>query len=185
MFDKGLNIVPLLCAFVSQWLNCGARQEAPGSKDVMKRVLWGTAFCLLVCFSVLAEQKYSLSGTVIFDEGDRIFISLYDREEFRDFKRKPLPPEPFTLAIEPSVQEKQAGKVPFKFENIPSGTYALLAFRDQNRTGSSLRPDRIASSYRMMNFSGRWDEVKFRLDRNITGVTIDFVPDDSPRKTKQ
>jgi hypothetical protein len=150
----------------------------------MKRALWGMALCFFMSLPVQAEQKYSVSGTATFDEGDRILISLYTYEEFRDFKRKPLPAEPFTLSIEPSVQEKQAGKIPFRFEGIPSGTYALLAFRDINKPGNLLQPGRIASSYRMMTFSGRWDDVKFRVDRNITGLKIDFGPSDSLRESK-
>jgi hypothetical protein len=140
----------------------------------MKKLLWGMALLLLISFPADAEQKYSLSGTASFDQAERILISLYTYEEFQNYLRKPLPPEPFTLVIEPSAQEKGAGKVPFRFDGIPQGTYALLAFRDQDKPGTLRRSVRPASSYLMMTFSGRWDDVKFEVNRNITGLKIRF-----------
>jgi len=140
----------------------------------MKKPLWAMALLLLLSFPAAAEQKYSISGTASFDQAERIFISLYTYEEFQNYLRKPLPPEPFTLVIRPSVQEKGTGKVPFKFEGIPQGTYALLAFRDQGRPETLPQSARLASSYLMMSFSSRWDDVKFEVNRNITGLEIRF-----------
>lgn len=140
----------------------------------MKRVLWGTALLFLLSLPAYGEERYSLSGNATFDEADRIFISLYTYEAFQNFRRKPLPPEPFTLSIEPNSLEKKAGKVPFRFESIPQGSYALLAFRDQDRPGTLRQPGRPASAYRMMAFSGRWEDVKVELNRNITGLEIRF-----------
>jgi len=140
----------------------------------MKRALWGMALLLLASFPVAGEQTCSVSGTVVFDEGDRIFVSLYSHEAFENFERKPLPPEPFTIVIEPGAEEKKAGRVPFRFEGIPRGTYALLAFRDPGKPGSLQPLNRPASHYRMMSFSGRWEDVKFDVNRNLTGLEIRF-----------
>jgi len=140
----------------------------------VKKILSAMALLFFLSFPADAEEKYSISGTASFDEAERIMISLYTHEEFQNYTRKPLPPEPFTLVIEPSIQEKRAGKAPFRFEGIPRGTYALLAFRDQAKPGTHRRSVRPASSYLMMTFSGRWDDVKFEVNRNIANLEIRF-----------
>jgi hypothetical protein len=146
----------------------------------MRSRLWGIVLLLLLSFPAHAEQKYSVCGTAVFDKAERILLSLYTYEGFQNYQRKPLPPEPYTLVIEPSVQEKEAGKVPFRFEGIPQGTYALLAFRDQREPGALPRSARPASSYLMMTFSARWDDVKFEVNRNITGLEIRFEGNQGP-----
>ena len=140
----------------------------------MRNRLWGVVLLFMLASPAHAEQTFSVSGTATFDDAERIFLSLYTFEEFQNYRRKPLPPEPYTLVIEPSAQEKETGKVPFRFEGIPRGTYALLAFRDQRKPGTVKRSARPASSYHMMSFSGRWDDAKFEVNRNITGLEIRF-----------
>jgi hypothetical protein len=141
---------------------------------MVKKVLWGLAVCFFLANAVQAEERYSISGVATFKQGAVIFISLYTLERFRQFKNNPLPPAPFTLIIEPSLQQKQAGKVPFKFEGIPEGDYAIIAFRDQQRPDAATLASKPASRYRMTAFSGLWDDVKFSLRRNITGIEIRF-----------
>jgi hypothetical protein len=141
---------------------------------MVKKVLWGLAVCLFLASTVQAEERYSISGVATFKEGAVIFISLYTLERFRQFKNSPLPPAPFTLIIKPSLEEKQAGKVPFKFEGIPEGDYAIIAFRDQQRPDAATLASKPASRYRMTSFSGTWDDVKFSLKRNIMGLEIRF-----------
>jgi hypothetical protein len=141
---------------------------------MMKKMLWGLAVSLFLAQAVQAEERYSISGVATFKEGAVIFISLYTFERFQQFRNNPLPSEPFTLIIEPSLQEKQAGKVPFKFEGIPEGDYAVIAFRDRKKPDAATLARKPASRYRMMTFSGRWEDVKFSLNRNITGLDIRF-----------
>ena len=146
----------------------------------MRSRLWGVVLLFMLASPAHAEQTFSVSGTATFDDAERIFLSLYTFEEFQNYRRKPLPPEPYTLVIEPSAQEKETGKVPFRFEGIPQGTYALLAFRDQREPGALPRSARPASSYLMMTFSARWDDVKFEVNRNITGLEIRFEGNQGP-----
>jgi len=141
---------------------------------MVRRVLWGLAVWVLLANAVQAEERYSISGVAAFKEGAVIFLSLYTFERFQHFRNNPLPPEPFTLIIEPSLQQKQAGNVSFKFEGIPEGDYALIAFRDQKKPDAADLSKKPASRYRIMTFSGRWDDVKFSLNRNITGLEIRF-----------
>lgn len=140
----------------------------------MKRLLW--AFLLLLCMASAAggEEKYSLSGIARFDEGEVIFLSLYTKERFENFRKSPLPPPPFTLVLELSPEEKAAGRAAFRFEGIPRGTYALIAFRDNKKPGPAGLPDKPASAYRMMAFSGTWEDAKMELRRDIRGVEIRF-----------
>lgn len=141
---------------------------------MMRVLLAGIGLFMLSIGSVSGEETYSLSGIATFEEGDRIFISLYDRDAFRDFRKNPLPPEPYTVVIELGNEEKKAGRAGFRFEGIPRGTYALLAFRDQGVPGTERHPGKPASAYRMMDFSGSWDDVKFDLNRNMTGLEVRF-----------
>jgi hypothetical protein len=145
-----------------------------GTSEIMKEILCGIAVWIFLANPVQAEQGYSISGIATFKGGDVIFISLYTLERFRQFRDKPLPPKPFTLVIEPSPEQKAAGRVSFIFEGIPEGDYALIAFRDRKKPKAEDLSRKPASRYRMMTFSGRWDDVKFSLNRNITGIEVRF-----------
>jgi hypothetical protein len=139
-----------------------------------KGVLGAIAVFLCVSFPVGSEQGYTVSGTATFQEGGLVLLSLFTHEKFLNLRNNPLPPPPFSLVIEPSLEEKKAGRAPFRFEGIPRGTYALMAFRDRNTPGSEAFPGKPASAYKMMAFSGRWEEVKVEVNRNITGIEIRF-----------
>jgi hypothetical protein len=141
---------------------------------VMKKMLCGFTIWLFLANTVHAEQRYSISGIATFKQGAVIFISLYTLERFQRFRDNPLPPKPYTVVIEPSLQQRQAGKVPFRFEGIPEGDYALIAFRDQKKPEAPDLSKKPASRYRMMTFSSEWEDVKFSVNRNITGLEIRF-----------
>jgi hypothetical protein len=141
---------------------------------MMKRILGAVAVLLCLSMPAGSEEKYTLSGIVTFQEGEVIFLSLYTHERFMNLRKRPLPPPPFTLVIEPGIEEKNAGRTPFRFEGIPSGTYALMAFRDKKMPAGPALSEKPASAYRMMTFSGQWEDVKFELNRNMTGIEIRF-----------
>jgi hypothetical protein len=141
---------------------------------MMKRMLGTTLVLLCLCFPAGGEERYSVSGAAIFQEGEVIFLSLYTHERFMNFRNTPLPPPPFTLVLEPSPEEKQAGRATFRFEGIPAGSYALMAFRDKKMPGGPALPAKPASAYSMITFSGRWEDVRFEVNRNITGIEVRF-----------
>jgi hypothetical protein len=137
-------------------------------------VLAGT---LVLGIPAYGEEKYSVSGVLTFQEGEVIFVSLYTLDRFRDFKNKPLPPEPYTHVIELSPEQKKAGRAAFTFKDIPKGTYGVIAFRESKK---NLKRDRSqyfkepVSTYKMTAFSGNWNDIKFEVNKDVRGIEIRF-----------
>jgi len=106
-----------------------------------------------------------------------VFVSLYTLDRFKDFKNKPLPPEPYTQVIELSPEQKKAGRAAFMFKGIPKGTYGVIAFRE---TKKNLKSDRSqyfkepVSTYKMTAFSGNWKDIKFEVNKDVRGIEIRF-----------
>jgi hypothetical protein len=126
---------------------------------------------------VYGEETYTVSGTVTFSEGEVAFVSLYTQERFKDFKNRPLPPEPYTQILEFSAEQRRAGRAEFLFRGIPKGTYGVIAFREIKR---NLKRDRSqyfkepVSSYKMIAFSGNWSDIKVEVNRDVRGIEIKF-----------
>lgn len=139
-----------------------------------KKLLAALAAVICLCSHAAGGESFTLSGTVRFQEGEMIFLSLYSHERFLRLRNNPLPPAPFTLALEPTSEERQAGRAHFRFEGIPAGSYALLAFRDKKAPGGPALAPKPASAYKMMRFSGRWEDVKMEVNKNLTGIEIRF-----------
>ena len=142
---------------------------------------------LALCGLAYASEVYTVSGEFSFSKADVIILSLYTEQGFRNFKNSTLPPAPFTLKIVPTLEQKKIGKVPFKFFSIPEGTYCILAFRDINESQepASCRHVNLhgdIASYKVRRFSGNWDEIKFKVDRNISGIKIEFIDSASRNK---
>jgi hypothetical protein len=106
-----------------------------------------------------------------------VFVSLYTQDRFNDFKKSPLPPEPYTQVIELSAEQRKAGKAEFLFKGIPKGTYGVIAFREIRK---NLKKDRSqyfkdpVSSYKMISFSGNWNAIKFEVNTDVRGIEIRF-----------
>ena len=132
---------------------------------------------LVLGIPVYGEEKYSVSGVLTFHEGEVIFVSLYTLDRFKDFKNKPLPPEPYTQVIELSPEQKKAGRATFTFKGIPKGTYGVVAFRE---TKKNVKRDRNqyfkepVSTYKMISFSGHWSDIKLEVNRDVGGIEIRF-----------
>lgn len=132
---------------------------------------------LVLAMPAYGEEKHSVSGNVTFSEGEVVFVSLYTPDRFRDFKSKTLPPEPYTQIIELSPEQKKAGRAPFVFMGIPRGTYGVIAFREMKK---NLKKDRSryfqepVSYYKMIGFSGNWNDIKLEVNKDIQGIEIRF-----------
>jgi hypothetical protein len=140
---------------------------------------WVVALAAMMVLGTPAygEEKYSVSGIITFSEGEVVFVSLYTQDRFTDFKNRPLPPEPYTQVIVLSPEEKKAGRAKFLFKDIPRGTYGVVAFRESKK---HLKKDRSqyfkdpVSAYKMTSFSGSWNDIKFEVNRDVTGLQIRF-----------
>jgi len=137
-------------------------------------VLAGT---LVLGIPAYGEEKYSVSGVLTFQEGEIVFVSLYTPDRFKDFKNKPLPPEPYTQVIELSPEQKKTGRAAFTFKGIPKGTYGVIAFRE-NKKNLKRDPSQYfkepVSTYKMIAFSGNWSDIKIELNKDVRGIEIRF-----------
>jgi len=128
------------------------------------------ALLLIFVFGVCgayAQDKYSVSGTIRCVGTADVLISLSTHEEWVSDK-EPV----FSRAIKLTEEQKKAGKVSFKFEGVPKGRYALLAFQDidengkldRNSKGTPLEP---VGTYRP-SFLHMWSAVNFAVDQDTT-----------------
>lgn len=141
-----------------------------------RSLLW-LAGLLLLATPAYGEETYSVSGNVTFAEGEVVFVSLYTPERFRDFKNKSLPPEPYTQILELTKEQKNAGRAAFVFKGIPKGTYGVIAFREMKKDLKRQRSDYFrdpVSYYKMIRFSGNWNDIKLEVNRDIHGIQIVF-----------
>jgi hypothetical protein len=123
------------------------------------------------------EEKYTVSGVATFSDGEVVFVSLYTLDRFKDFKNKPLPPEPYTQVIELSPGQKKAGRASFTFKGIPKGTYGVIAFREIKKNMKTDRSQYFkepVSTYKMISFSGNWNDIKLEVNRDVMGIEIRF-----------
>jgi hypothetical protein len=135
---------------------------------------------LSLLFSIaLAEENYTLSGEVTFQNDGDLYICLLTKEGFRDFQTPghELTPEKCKV-IKMNADLKAAGKVSFKFDNVPRGTYCIVALQDVNNNGmADFAQHRISEplgSYKEGDptLALPWDDVKFDLKKDITGIEI-------------
>jgi uncharacterized protein (DUF2141 family) len=75
-----------------------------------------------------------------------------------------------------NAELKGAGKVSFKFDSVPKGAYCIFALLDVNNNRKVDFENYVISeswgSYREVYVGWTWDDVKFDLDKNITGIQI-------------
>lgn len=114
-----------------------------------------------------AQDKYSVSGTVRCVGTADVLISLSTHEEWVSDK-EPV----FCCAIKLTEEQRKTGKVSFKFEGVPAGRYALLAFQDidengkldRNSKGTPLEP---VGTYQP-SFLHMWSSVNFAVNQDTT-----------------
>ncbi|MEJ2723479.1 MAG: hypothetical protein P8175_02305 [Deltaproteobacteria bacterium] len=135
-------------------------------------------FCLLLFPSpdAYGDETYSVSGEVLFPNAELIVISLYSPERFKNCRNRPLPPPPFSQILEVNPEQRKAGRVRFTFPRIPTGTYGILAFRDKtaHRIIEQHGFKETLSGYTVNAFSANWEDIKIEVDRDITGIKIQF-----------
>ena len=132
--------------------------------------------CLL--FSVaFAEENYTLSGEVTFSYDGDIYICLLNMEGWRDFHtpRHELS-QLKCKVIKMNADLRGAGKVSFKFDSVPKATYCIVALQDVNNNGKADFENYIISepwgSYKERDVGGTWNDVRFDLEKDITGIKI-------------
>ena len=80
---------------------------------------------------VFADETYTISGDVIFKSQGDIYVCLVTMEEFKSFQVRGFElSAPYCKNIK--TNQKKEGQVPFTFENVPKGTYSIVAYQDFN-----------------------------------------------------
>jgi len=100
---------------------------------MLKRLMLFLASFLLASSFAYAEEGFTISGTVCFQNDADIYINLVTRESLPN-RLKLLPP-PFGIYIKLTPEQRKAKRVPFEFEGIPKGNYFILSFQDLNKDG--------------------------------------------------
>jgi len=141
---------------------------------MIKKAMFLFGVLLMASAFAYAEEKFSVSGEVYFQHDSDIYMNLVTRETFLN-RLKPLPP-PFGMCIKLTPEQRKAKRVPFEFEGIPKGNYFLLVFQDLNKNEKLDReigsPTEPFGTYKTFEFVLQWDNVKFLVDQNITGIKI-------------
>jgi hypothetical protein len=122
-----------------------------------------------------AEEKFTVSGVVYFENDADIYMNLVTRETFPN--RTGLFPPPFGMYIKLTPEQRKAKRVSFKFEGIPKDNYMLVAFQDLNKNEKMDRdysgvPVEPFGTYKKFEFALQWDRDTFLVDKDITGITI-------------
>ena len=133
----------------------------------------------LVFGGASAEETYTISGEVNFKYDADLYICLYTKEGWRDYL---TPGYDFSSSqcrhIEMNPDLKKEGKISFRFESVPKGTYVIIAYQDTNGNGKvdfeNYAISEPRASYKKVDplASSIWDSMKFDLDKDITGVEI-------------
>ena len=146
---------------------------------MLKKIL-ALFFGIGLLYSIaFAEENYTLSGEVNFSENGDIYICLLNMEGFRDFQ---TPKYELTQGkckvIKMNADLRGAGKVSFNFDSVPKATYCIVALQDVNNNGKADFENYVISeplgSYKEgdPSLALRWNDIKFNLEKDITGIQI-------------
>jgi len=141
---------------------------------VKKAILLLGILFMAVTFAY-AEEKFTVSGVVYFENDSNIYMNLVSRETFPN--RTGLFPPPFGMYIKLTPEQRKSKRVSFKFEGIPKGNYLLVAFQDLNKNEKLDRdymgaPVEPFGTYKKFEFALQWDRDKFLVNKDITGIKI-------------
>ena len=141
-------------------------------------------FVLFWFFSLLvnvayADENYDISGDVIFDEEGDVYICLYAKEEWQNFQSNGYELSTSQCKyVKMTSKITKEGKIPFKFESVPRGTYSIVAYQDVNGNGKvDIKEYHISEpweSYKERDVTDMltWEMVKFDLDKDIDGIEL-------------
>jgi uncharacterized protein (DUF2141 family) len=135
---------------------------------------------VLIINNAQAQETYTITGDISFQHDGDIYIRICTMEEWAEF----LKPN-YELSVPPwkmirmNSETKKTGKVSFKLDSIPKGTYVIVAFQDiiknQKVDYEGMYMKEPWSTYKEDDYLGnrpRWDIVKFNLEKNIGGIKI-------------
>ena len=145
----------------------------------MKRIVFAFTFAIALSMvsNVFAQDKYTVSGEVMYQGASNIYVCLLTSTTFAAVARpdKELPPPGFVQIVKANA----SGKASFAFKDVAKGDYVLLAFADEN---SNAKLDTDSQGYaieprdhykpRPQELYASWNEQKFTVDKDITGIAL-------------
>ena len=134
---------------------------------------------ILLVSVAYAGENFTISGEVYFQNDGDIYLCLDTVEKFaenystRDFSSTGC------QVIKMNADLKKAGRVAFKFVNVPKGNYGIIGFQDANGNGKldteGLMISEPFGSYKEQGpewATFRWEEINFQLEEDISGINI-------------
>ena len=145
---------------------------------MLKKALLLLGILFMVFAFAYAEEKFTISGEVIYSGDDDIHVSLLTYEAFKNYKKE-RPPAPFTQIFKANPERKKTGRTHFKFVGVLRGSYCIISFLDENKNGKMhyigyLPTERYCFFKDVIHSSPGWINVKFEVDKDITGIEIAF-----------
>lgn len=130
--------------------------------------------------SAFGQDKYSVSGEINFLEAKGQFICHLKTFEELDNRLVPAQSER-RLILNPSQQQLQTKKITFTFTDVQKGEYCIRCVQDLNMNGKQnylpdvgLPTDPIAYSGPLVFGYPMWEDVSFKVDKNISGIEIKY-----------
>jgi len=144
---------------------------------MFKKAMLFLGILLMASGFAYAEEKYTVSGEVVYQGSENICVCLHNQETWPNWKKE-LPPGRFTQI----VKANPSGKTSFEFKEVPKGEYIIMLFVDENNNGKfdcnpEGWPKEPWSMYKRptsMATSHNWYHQKFEVNRDITGIVMEF-----------
>jgi uncharacterized protein (DUF2141 family) len=126
-----------------------------------------------------AQDKFSVSGEVVYSGTESIYVCLHTQETFENCLTA-LPPEKFFQGIKAT----SSGRATFKLVDIPKGDYVLMVFIDKNNNGKfdcdawgrPIEPLLMHKKFRPVGvvLHLNWEDQRFKVNKDVTGIEIEF-----------
>jgi len=142
----------------------------------MLMLTWG--FIFAISTFAYGQEKFTVSGEINFhEEKGEFLVWLKTQEEHEDRGKPTLPGR--SLVIKPSPQQLKAKKFTFKFVEVPKGSYCIHCLQDSNKNGKWDHSPETFIPIEPYGYSGptyfgsaQWDDIKFKVDKDISGIEI-------------
>lgn len=142
----------------------------------MKKLVYLLVWCFILLPTLVSAKSegFKVSGEIIFNKSGPIYIKLTTEEEFDAHRGSK-----FQSILKVGKEELEKKIIPFAFENIPEGTYAIKCFQDVNGNGKldmgKFGPKEPWGNYHEKRplFRGpKFKEIQFEVKENITDIAI-------------
>lgn len=141
-------------------------------------LIWG--FIFAISTSAYGQENFTVSGEISFqEEKGQLCVWLKTQEEFENRIEPRVPSR--GLTIKPNPQQLKAKKVTFKFVDVPKGIYGISCIQDFNQNRLVDHSPETGLPIEPYGYSGpayfgpaQWEDIKFNVDQDVSGIEIKF-----------